>query len=201
VPAGPRLLVTGFGPFPGSAENPTEALMHALRREPPEGFGAAAFRALVLPTDYRRSGALMRGACRRLDPDVVVHFGLSGRAKALLIERLARNSADPEKPDFAGYAPRSGRVARSGPETLATTLSAEAVAAELAAAGLAAAPSDDAGRYVCNATLYRSLRAAPPGRLVGFVHVPPGDRLPFARLCDAARVILRAAACAAAGAG
>ena len=30
VPAGPRLLVTGFGPFPGAPENPTATLVESL---------------------------------------------------------------------------------------------------------------------------------------------------------------------------
>jgi len=32
----PKLLVTGFGPFPGAPENPTEVLMRSLAAEPPE---------------------------------------------------------------------------------------------------------------------------------------------------------------------
>ncbi len=40
---GPRLLITGFGPFPGAPENPTERLVKALAAEPAEAFGADAF--------------------------------------------------------------------------------------------------------------------------------------------------------------
>jgi pyrrolidone-carboxylate peptidase len=53
--------------------------------------------------------------------------------------------------------------------------------------------SDDAGRYVCNATLYRSLIAAPAARRVGFVHVPPASHITKERLLAAAKIILRTA--------
>jgi len=68
--------------------------------------------------------------------------------------------------------------------------------------GFAAAASDDAGGYVCNATLYRSLLAVKAGqrRLVGFIHVPPEGRNGWtaARLKQAAELILQMATSAAA---
>jgi pyroglutamyl-peptidase len=196
--AAPRLLVTGFGPFPGAPENPTEALVRALAVETADTFGASACRAVILPTEYGRSWAALRGLYARFRPDVVVHFGVSGKAEAIMIERLGRCRTAADVPDSAGYAPISGRARRSGPDTLAATLPVEAVLAALLAAKIPAALSDDAGAYVCNATLYRSLGAAPTGRLVGFVHVPPLGVNGFApeRLHDAAAIILRTAAAA-----
>ena len=96
---GVRLLVTGFGPFPGAPENPTEALVQALAKEPPEAFGANALEAAVLPTDYRRSWTTLRRLYASFDPDVVVHFGLSARADAINVERVGRKRVAPEKPD------------------------------------------------------------------------------------------------------
>jgi pyroglutamyl-peptidase len=190
----PRLLVTGFSPFPGAPENPTEALMHMLAEESPEAFGASAFRAIVLPTDYRRSWDRLRRLYSTFAPDIVVHFGLSARAECIHVEQVARNCVDLTKPDAAGFAPASGFVRRAGPETLAATLPAEPIVAALRDAGFAAQTSDDAGSYVCNATLYRSLLALSAPCLVGFVHVPPkGKGFSQATLCNAVGAILRAA--------
>lgn len=190
-----RLLVTGFGPYPGAPENPTEGLVKALAAEPPEALGAGAFHAVVLRTEYHGSWAELERLTVDFDPDVVVHFGLSERIEAIHLECVGRNFADPSKPDAAGHAP-SARVAEDGPETLASTFPADAILAALSDAGFPAALSDDAGAYVCNATLYRSLHTAPPTRRVGFVHVPPEGKGGFAgeRLLDATRVLLRAAA-------
>jgi len=169
---GPRLLATGFGPFPHAPENPTEALMRALAREAPASFGAREFRAVVLAADYRRAWATLRRLYATFLPDVVVHFGLARKAKAILVERQARNSADPAKPDAAGYAPRVGLAHPSGPAILPATLQAEAIVSALQKAGFPARLSDDAGDYVCNAVFYRSLLAG-GDRRVGFLHVPP----------------------------
>jgi pyroglutamyl-peptidase len=184
-----RLLVTGFGPFPGAPENPTVTLVKAVANETPESFGAGSLKAVVLPTEYGRSWTMLRRIYQRFDPDVVVHFGLNGEAKAIHIETVGVNLVDPKKPDASGSAPRSERVRRGGPERLSATLPTDSVLAALKRGGIPAQLSDDAGDYVCNATLYRSLHAAPAGRVVGFIHVPPN--LTPEALIAAAHTILR----------
>jgi len=191
VSAGPKLLVTGFGPFPGAPQNPTEVLVKALGGEQPGSLGAIAFKTVVLSTDYRRSWETLRRIYRRFEPDVVVHFGLAGKAKAIHIETVGINLIDPKKPDISGYAPRLGQARRGGPKRLSVTLPADSILAALKRERVEALLSDDAGDYVCNATLYRSLHIAPGSRRVGFIHVPP-NLTPAATLA-AARTILRAA--------
>lgn len=196
----PRLLVTGFGPFPGAPENSTETLVRNLATEPSERFGASALRALVLPTDYRRSWPTLRRAQARFAPDIVLHFGLAMRARSLILERVAHKRIHPDRPDAAGFAPASGLARRTGPETIASTLPVNAIHAALEQAGFPVSLSDDAGEYVCNATLYRSLHSAGSGRsrVVGFVHVPPVDTANFSagRLFSAACLILGTASAA-----
>lgn len=167
----PRLLVTGFGPFPGAPDNPTQALVEALSSESATTFGASALRAVVLPTEYQKSWSILRRLYSSFAPEVVLHFGLSSRAKAITIETFGRRACAPDKLDAVGYAPRWAR--RSGPALLRATLPAARLVTALRTAGFSAELSEDAGGYVCNATLYRSLLAAPRDRQVGFVHVPP----------------------------
>lgn len=193
----PRLLATGFGPFPSAPDNPTAGLIRTLADERPEAFGASAVRAVVLPTEYRRSWAVLRRLYAAFAPEVVVHFGLNGKAEAIMVERTARKRCAPDRPDAAGFAPPSGSARRSGPETLATTLPVDEIVAALNGEGFPASLSDDAGGYVCNATLYRSLAAASRDgtRCVGFIHVPPAGRneLGADRLVEAAKIVLSAA--------
>ena len=98
---------------------------------------------------------------------------MSNEIEAIHIECVGRNAVEPAKPDAVGHAPSSPRLAEDGPETLASTFPAGRFSRPLRDAGFPAALSDDAGAYVCNATLYRSLHVAPATRRVGFVHVPP----------------------------
>ncbi len=167
--------------------------MGTLRAEPASTFGAGALETAVLPTEFAGSWDMLRELYADFAPDIVVHFGLSLRAEAIHVERVGRNRADPDKPDAAGQMPSSGRVLGSGPDALPATLPVEEIVEKLGAAGVAAALSDDAGAYVCNATLYRSLHANAAPR-VGFVHVPPVGQAGFteARLAEAASIILSA---------
>jgi pyroglutamyl-peptidase len=158
----------------------------------PRQIGVGAVRAAVLPTDYRKSWSALRRLYSHFAPDIVVHFGLSRRARALHVERLARKACTPELLDAAGFSPASGLARRFGPDSLHSTLPPEAIAIALQQAGFPAAVSDDAGGYVCNATFYRSLLAARTGTLVGFIHVPPEGEAGFdaARLAKAAEVVI-----------
>jgi pyroglutamyl-peptidase len=186
--------VTGFGPFPGAPTNPTGLLMRALAEDEPETLGVSAFKSAVLPTEYSRSWAALRRLYRSFTPDVIVHFGLSGRAEAIQVETRARNIVDPAKQDASGESLKAGRVRRNGPDAIAVTLPTRVIMEQLASARIKAALSMDAGDYVCNATLYRSLLVAPPRRRVGFIHVPPaGPDFGPAQLLAAARMILKSA--------
>jgi pyroglutamyl-peptidase len=201
--SGARLLVTGFGPFPGAPENPTERLIRALEAMPASAFGAAEFRAALLPTEYRRSAEILDRLRGEFIPDIIVHFGLNDRSDRLHIECTARNTVDPAKPDAADDAPAVAVLAADGPATLPATFPAAAILAALTDAGFPAALSDDAGAYVCNATLYRSLAAAPHAARIGFIHVPPEGQGGYnaARLVEAATIALRTTCAAAIGIG
>ncbi len=150
---------------------------------------------MALPTEYGRGWEELTRLYQSFAPDVVVHFGLSGEIEAIHLECVGRNAVDTAKPDAAGHAPPSPRLVPDGPDMLRATLPVDAIREALVGAGFPAALSDDAGDYVCNATLYRSLRVATPARRVGFVHVPPEGTGVYTanRLAQAAILILKAA--------
>ena len=114
-----------------------------------------------------------------LRPDVVVLVSLDAGARAVRLETTARNLAKARIPDNAGRRPRGEALVPGGPFRRCATWSAPTLAGRLRAAGHAVEVSDDAGGYVCNATLYAALEALEDGGragvLTGFVHVPgPG---------------------------
>lgn len=170
-PAPPaRLLICGFGPFPGAPVNPTEAVVRALAEEgwrPPR----AEARYLVLPVLWDAAPALVLESVMGWRCDGVLLTGLALRARTFRVETLARNRVAP-RPDAAGTVPASDDVVEGGPRTLAATAPADRMLSRLTAAGLAAEASTDAGDYLCNSTFYRLLAAedAPPA---GFLHAPP----------------------------
>ena len=175
--AAPRrtILVTGFGAFPGVPSNPTAAILRALDRH--RGRLArlgVALHGRLLPVRYEDADDTLRHAVAALRPDVILHLGVAARRKTVSVETRAINRAGPLHPDAARRTPR--QVLEPGAaHRLDARFPAARVVAAMRAGGQAATLSIDAGDYVCNATLYRSLarRLAPE---VGFLHVPAARR-------------------------
>jgi pyroglutamyl-peptidase len=190
-----RVLVTGFGPFPGAPVNPSAWLAEIL----PERFSGldGALQTYVLPTEWGAGEGLVRHLHETIQPHVTIHFGLSQTAKKFHIERSAYNRASPRR-DASGSLPRDGVILAEGAERLDTSLPASALSAHLRQRGMPAASSRSAGRYLCNFLYYLSLaRAAGKtnGPAVLFVHIPPlathGGPLSEAQLLGGAEAIVR----------
>ncbi len=180
------ILVTGFGAFPGVPANPTVAILRILERH---GARLArlgiALHGRLLPVGYEAAVVAMREAVQAVRPDVIVHLGVAARRKTISVETRAVNRAGPLRPDAHRRTPRQILEPGAG-HHLAARFPAARVAAAMRAAGHPARLSIDAGDYVCNATLYRSVlwQLAPE---VGFLHVPatrprhrPARRAPHA---------------------
>ncbi len=195
--ARPRVLLTGFGPFPGVTENPSAWLAETLAERTPSLGLDCELHALVLPTEWEAVAALAPHLYETLQPDVMIHFGLSERARSFRIERSAHNRALP-RADARGALPVRPVILAERPDRLDTALPAAALAAELKARRHTAVTSRSAGRYLCNFLYYLSLdwarrQESPPVAL--FVHIPHAANLggPFteAQLLDGAQETLR----------
>ncbi len=96
-----RILVTGFGPFPGVRVNPTERLMRAVVARLSRGaaFAAAGARLDVRYATARRQVA---EAIDRHRPDAVLMLGLAARSRWVRVERYARRSDSALHADASG---------------------------------------------------------------------------------------------------
>jgi pyroglutamyl-peptidase len=170
----PRVLLTGFGPFPGVPDNPSGWLAETLGQ-------SAAFdcdlHAEVLPTEWETVAALAPRLHADLQPHVMIHFGVDADAEGLRIERSAHNRVAP-RADACGALPGSHAIAPDGAARLDTALPVAALAAHLKTHGHAATASRSCGQYLCNFLYYRSLHWAHAQDVQGqashalFVHVP-----------------------------
>lgn len=171
----PRVLITGFGPFPGAPVNPTEALVGRLEAEPGLLSGLADLRTAVLPVDYATVPDLLAALGCNGPFDIVIHFGLGAQAEGFTLERLARNEIRAGKPDNSGTHPAKPVILDNGDDR-PSTLPLERIATALGEAGLPWSWSDDAGGYLCNYVFYLSCSPHFPSlnaSMSGFVHVPP----------------------------
>lgn len=194
-PAGVRVLVTGFQPFPADCphDNVSQIAIEAL--EPAALRGARVMR-LVLPVEYDRAAAAVTEVIARCRPAVVIGFGQGGQGNAALaLEEVAYNLQDGGdhargRPDNRGVVRAKARIDPAAPDERAARLPLGAIEAALAALGEAPRRSRDPGRYVCNDVLFASLGSAAPR--AGFIHLPrttafdAGVRARFGRIAAAA---------------
>lgn len=171
------LLLTGFGPFPGVPANQTKRLVTRLATLVRRRWPRLHVVTLTLPTEWVRAPLIVEAALDRWQPDVALHFGVSGGAAGFDIECRALNKARAMR-DAAGLMPLA-EVIESGGRHLHGHGHASALLRRLRRDGHRARLSDDAGGYLCNAVYYHSLRHArlhAPSRIVAFVHVPKRHR-------------------------
>lgn len=191
--ARPRVLLTGFGPFPGVPENPSGWLAETLAAR--NAANDCELYGRVLPTEWEAVATLTPRLHADLQPHVMIHFGVSARAKTLRIERSAHNHAG-ARVDACGALPGTPAISPDGAMRLDTGLPVTALATHLRAQGHAANASRSCGRYLCNFLYYRSLEWAKRlGREALFVHVPltraQGGDLDQDALLQAAQETLR----------
>ena len=194
-----RVLVTGFGPFPGFPYNASASLADALESFPvAPGLDVAT---AIIPVVWARARAAARQAVARFQPHAMLHFGVSKRAFGFEIETRAVNMSGPRE-DYAGVVRPEKPLVHAGKPVLMSTLPPQELLGALTTDGITAALSEDAGRYLCNALFYWSLYdGESDGRLVSFVHMPAlgaelqaQPRLTMEEAVAGARILVRASA-------
>jgi pyroglutamyl-peptidase len=167
------VLITGFGPFPGVPANASMRLLPQLAKAAPKLFPDVRFAVDVLPTEWEAGLRRLQRLLDEVRPDLALHFGVSSRARGFEIELRARNACA-ATPDAGGGLPASHMLLPGGADYLPASLPVRHIVARLRRMRVPAFASRDAGAYLCNAALYRSLMCAKDsaGRRVGFVHIP-----------------------------
>ena len=168
-----RVVLAGFGPFPGAPVNPSAALVEALARRRRPALAGIERSTHIFATTY---AAIDRNLPKLLaaKPDIVLIFGLAGRRHELCVETRARNAVSVLFPDANGRRPQSGAIAFRGPRSRRGHAPFARLLAAVRPTAVPARLSRDAGRYLCNYAYWRALeRTQAGGPLVQFIHIPP----------------------------
>jgi pyroglutamyl-peptidase len=178
-----RVLLAGFGRFPGASFNPSATLVHKLASRRRPALARLTRSAHVFATEYacvdRELPALFAAK-----PDIVLMFGLAGRRREVCVETRARNAVSVLFPDASGHRPTSGTIESGAMTARVGRAPFVRLVGALRTANVPARLSRDAGRYLCNYAYWRALQwATTRGPLVQFVHIPPvaGTRRPRRR--------------------
>jgi pyroglutamyl-peptidase len=170
-----RILITGFGPFPGAPHNPTMPLVARLLRLRRPAFSEVELSGHIFPVTYRAVDRELPQLLARHRPHALLMFGLATRTPYVRIETRARNAVTMLWPDADHTSVRKVSIAGNADAKMFGPHTAKLLRAAVAT-GVDARASRDAGSYLCNYLSWRAIEAtcAEHGpRLAAFVHVPP----------------------------
>jgi pyroglutamyl-peptidase len=173
-----RILITGFGPFPGAPFNPTQPLVNRLLRLRRPALGEVELSGHIFPVTYQAVDRELPGQLKLHRPHALLMFGLASRTPYVRIETRARNAVTTLWPDADHSRARKGSIAPDASATMFGPHTAKLLRAARAT-GVDARASRDAGSYLCNYLSWRSIEAtrnADGPVVAAFVHIPPVAR-------------------------
>ncbi len=167
------ILLTGYEPFGGDDENPSEMVANEL-----DGAEIAGHEIVgeILPVEFDSAAEKMRGHIETHDPVAIVATGLAAGRAGITVERVGINVNDSgSTPDNAGMEPRDERIDGEDRAGYFATLPVVPVVESLLDAGIPAYVSNTAGTHLCNNALFSTrayLEQENRDVPMGFVHLP-----------------------------
>jgi pyroglutamyl-peptidase len=170
----PRVLITGFGPFPGAPYNPTMPLVKRLTQLRRPAFDDVELIGHIFHVTYGTVDRELPELIAKHRPQALLMFGLADRTAHVRVETRARNAVTTLFPDADRSRARKGSIAGGaealmfGPHTAKLLRAADGT-------GIDARASRDAGSYLCNYLSWRAIEATAKDNgpaLAAFVHIP-----------------------------
>jgi pyroglutamyl-peptidase len=195
-----RILITGFGPFPGAPHNPTMPLVERLMRLRRPLFDDVKLSSHIFHVSYATVDRELPKLLEKRRPHALLMFGLAQRTPYLRVETRARNAITTIWPDADGTRVRKGSIARDSDALMFGPHTAKLLRRALAT-GIDARASRNAGSYLCNYLSWRAIEATREDdgpHLASFIHSPllarngsakPG-RVTLEELVDAGEAML-----------
>lgn len=159
-----RILVTGFEPFGEHLSNISQDIANSVNGEIVRD---CVIESLILSVDEMGSRTVSNLLVDN-KYDAIMHLGLAEKADSPRIEMLAKDILDFRIPDNSGRQVSSAKI--SGQGDLSSTISPD----DWDIIRMIDSPviSHDAGEYLCNETLYRTLLALEDNTPCFFLHLP-----------------------------
>ena len=169
-----RILITGFGPFPGAPYNPTMPLVKRLTQLRRPAFSVVELIGHIFHVTYDTVDRELPELIARHRPDAMLMFGLADRSKHIRIETRARNAVTTLFPDADRNRARKASIADGADAQMFGPHTAKLLRVAVGT-GIDARASRDAGSYLCNYLSWRAIEATCGDNgpaLAAFVHIP-----------------------------
>ena len=166
-----KVVLTGFGAFPGAPFNPSQTLALAVHRQCQARLQRAGIdlEVVILPVVFSAIPSHLTAIKAKSQPNIVLHLGLAARRKKITIETRAINHLSVLHCDAEGRRALAPQIKTEGPPVRRVSLPYRAMQGAMSGRGVRIALSQDAGDYICNQTLFLSLGLF---EKAGFVHLP-----------------------------
>jgi pyroglutamyl-peptidase len=197
-----RVLITGFGPFPGAPYNPTQPLVARLMRLRRPALADVELASHIFPVTYLAVDRELPKLLAKFRPQAVLMFGLAARTAHVRVETRARNAVTMLWPDAAQTRVRKGSIGL-GPDAMMFGPHTTKLLRAARATGIDARPSRDAGAYLCNYLSWRAIESVGTDdhlQLAAFIHIPllargtslrkGASRITLEELIDAGEAVL-----------
>ena len=160
----PQILVTGFEPFGEHTTNVSSIVANKLQGKKVRGHDIVS---LILPVDEKGTTVVAKMSQMK-DFKAILHIGLAESADKPRIELRAKDRLDFKIPDNSGRMVKNANI--SGRGDLFSTIVIE----DWDIGGMIDEPeiSNDAGEFICNETLYRTLENIDSDIPCCFLHLP-----------------------------
>ncbi|MBY0451393.1 MAG: pyroglutamyl-peptidase I [Bdellovibrionaceae bacterium] len=160
-----KILVTGFKPFLGHDQNPSERLSVELAQNFSE------VESLILPVEFGRAFEVLDRHLSARSYDYILLLGQAAGRHRISIEKIGLNWAETHHRDEAGIKPVNGPLVAGAELALMTKFPVDEVYRQLIEQKLPVHVSFSAGTYVCNDIYFRAMERHPDKKIV-FIHVP-----------------------------
>src|SRR4051812_14523989 len=105
-----RVLITGFGPFPGAPYNPTQPLVARLSRLRRPALSEVEIAAHIFHVTYSTVDRELPELLAKRRPHALLMFGLADRTAHVRVETRARNAVTTLWPDAGRTRARKGSI-------------------------------------------------------------------------------------------
>ena len=169
-----RILITGFGPFPGAPYNPTMPLVKRLTQLRRPALSDVELTGHIFHVTYSTVDRELPELIVRHRPHALLMFGLADRTAHVRIETRARNAVTTLFPDADLNRARKGSIVSGADAMMFGSHTAKLLRAA-DGTGINVRASRDAGSYLCNYLSWRAIEATDRDNgpaLAAFVHIP-----------------------------
>jgi pyroglutamyl-peptidase len=160
-----KILVTGFKPFLGHDQNPSERLSVNLAEV------YSQVESLILPTEFGRAFEILSQHLSLNSYNYILLLGQAAGRHRISIEKIALNWVETSNRDEAGVKPAIGPLVAGADLALMTRFPVDDIYQKMIALQMPVHISFSAGTYVCNEVYYRAIERYSESKIV-FLHVP-----------------------------